>query len=61
MPEIEFREVDGDPICPFCEEELKIIDYKRQKLSLGFMSGYTWVILLMCPYCHKVLGTQSCD
>jgi hypothetical protein len=23
------------------------------------MSGFAWVVLLQCPHCHKVLGTQN--
>ncbi len=59
--DVEFEETTNDPICPFCEHELRIVHYKRQKLSFGFMRGFSWVILLMCPHCRKVLGTQAWD
>ena len=59
--EIEFVEAPAPPVCPFCETPLARIEYTRQKLAFGFMSGFTWVILLTCPHCHKVLGTQTWD
>jgi hypothetical protein len=59
--EVEFVESQTTPVCPHCEAALTQIEYRQQKLSLGFMSGFTWVILLTCPRCHKVLGTQSWD
>ena len=57
--ELEFVESQETPICPHCGSKLTQIEYRRQKLSFGFMSGFVWVILLTCPHCHKVLGTQS--
>lgn len=59
--EIEFREAKKQPVCPHCEKPLTTIDYTRQKLSFGFMSGFTWVVLLQCSGCAKVLGTQTWD
>ena len=59
MPEIDFREAATQPVCPFCESTLNEIQYTRQKLKFGFMSGFTWVVLLQCPSCSKVLGTQD--
>ena len=57
--EVEFVESQTPPVCPHCEARLERIEYRRQKLSFGFMSGFSWVILLTCPRCHKVLGTQA--
>lgn len=59
--EVEFVESQAPAVCPFCEAPLKRIEYTRQKLSFGFMSGFTWVVLLTCPGCHKILGTQTWD
>ena len=59
--EIEFTESADNPVCPFCEHELHTIRYTRQKLSFGFMRGFTWVVLLQCSNCRKVLGTQTWD
>lgn len=62
MPdEIEFREATQQPCCPRCEQPLTQIEYTRQKLSFGFMSGFTWVVLLQCGNCATVLGTQTWD
>ena len=59
--ELRFVEADTAPVCPHCEAILGEIEYRRQKLSFGLMSGFSWVILLSCPHCHKVLGTQAWD
>ena len=59
--EVEFVESRSQPVCPHCEAALAQVEYRRQKLSFGFMSGFSWVILLTCPHCHKVLGTQTWD
>ena len=59
--EVKFVESQTPPKCPHCEALLEQIEYRRQKLSFGFTSGFTWVILLTCPHCHKVLGTQTWD
>lgn len=59
MPDIEFREARQQPRCPFCDKTLHEIEYTRQKLKFGFMSGFSWVVLLQCPDCGKVLGTQD--
>lgn len=61
MEEIEFHEARQQPVCPHCEHPLTAIDYTRQKLKFGFMSGFTWVVLLQCGNCAKVLGTQTWD
>jgi hypothetical protein len=62
MPQkIEFTEAKQQPKCPFCEEPLITIEFTRQKLSFGFMNGFTWVVLLQCGKCAKVLGTQTWD
>lgn len=57
--EIEYREARQQPICPHCEQPLTTIDFTRQKLKFGFMSGFSWVILLQCGRCAKVLGAQD--
>lgn len=57
--EVDFVESKTPPICPHCDATLTQIEYRRQKLVFGFMSGATWVVLLTCPKCHKVLGTQT--
>ena len=59
--EIEFIESRSSPICPHCEATLDQVEYRRQKLSFGLMGGFSWVILLTCPRCHKVLGAQTWD
>ena len=56
--EVEFVESRGLPVCPHCEATLTRIEYRRQKLSFGPLR-FAWVILLTCPHCHKVLGTQA--
>jgi hypothetical protein len=56
--EVEFVEARALPVCPHCEARLERIEYRKQKLSFGLMSGFSWVILLTCPHCHKVLSTQ---
>ena len=57
--DLEFVEATTSPICPHCEASLTRLEYRCQKLSFGFMSGFSWVILLSCPHCHKVLSTQT--
>lgn len=59
--EITFSEARQTPRCPHCEASLTQIEYTRQKLRFGFMSGFTWVVLLQCSQCAKVLGTQTWD
>jgi hypothetical protein len=56
--EVEFVESRGLPVCPHCEATLTQIEYRRQKLSFGFMR-FSLVIVLTCPHCHKVLSSQS--
>jgi glutaredoxin len=56
---LQFVEAETPPVCPHCEAELTTIEYRRQKLSFGFMSGFAWVIVLTCPHCRKVLSTQG--
>ena len=58
---LEFLEAKTWPVCPHCEATLERIEYVREKLQFGFMRGATWVILLSCPRCHMVLGTQAWD
>ena len=60
-PEPQFTEAKKQPRSPFCEEPLAEIEFTRQKLSFGFMKGFTWVVLLQCGSCAKVLGTQNWD
>jgi len=55
--DVEFVEAQKPPICPHCNATLARIEYRRQKISFGFMSGWTSVIILTCPHCQKVLGT----
>jgi hypothetical protein len=58
--DVEFVESRTAPVCPHCEADLERVEYRRQKLSFrGFMGGAAWVIILTCPHCHKVLGTQD--
>ncbi len=59
--EIEFISATTPPRCPFCDEPLTRVEFTRQKLSFGFMKGFTWVVLLQCGKCAKVLGTQTWD
>jgi predicted RNA-binding Zn-ribbon protein involved in translation (DUF1610 family) len=56
---VEFVETASAPVCPHCGTTLARIEYLRQKLSFGFMRGFSWTVLLLCPHCHKVLGTQN--
>jgi hypothetical protein len=58
--EVAFVESGSLPVCPHCEAKLTQIEYRRQKLSFGFMR-FSWVIILTCPHCHKVLSTQGWD
>lgn len=58
-PELEFREAECPPLCPHCEAPLTTIEYTRVKLPFGFMKGFAWVILMQCPSCAKMLGTQT--
>jgi uncharacterized C2H2 Zn-finger protein len=56
----QFVEARTRPVCPHCDEQLDRIEYTRNKVEFGgFLWGWTWVILLTCPRCHKVIGTQS--
>lgn len=57
--EVEYIETEEYACCPFCDETLNRIAYRKEKLSFGFMSGFAWVIMLLCPACKKVLGTQN--
>lgn len=59
--EPEFREAEHPPLCPHCGESLEQIEFTRTKLAFGFMSGFSWVILLQCGRCHKMIGTQGWD
>ena len=54
---LEFVEARDSPVCPHCEATLTKIEYRCEKLSFGIM--FAWVIILSCPHCHKVLGTQG--
>ena len=57
--EITFSEARDDPQCPHCENRLAHIEYRKQKLPLGFLSGFEWIIVLSCPRCEKVIGTTN--
>ena len=59
--EIEVHEARKQPVCPHCEQPLTNIEFTRQKLKFGFMRGFSWVVLLQCSRCAKVLGTQNWD
>ena len=56
---IEFVEASSPPICPHCDGAMQSLEYCIQKLSLGFGSGFAWVIVLSCPRCHRIIGTQG--
>jgi hypothetical protein len=55
----ELVEARTRPICPHCEATIDRIEYVQEKLGIEFtlMMGATWLIILMCPRCHKVLGS----
>jgi hypothetical protein len=55
---LEFVEATSLPICPHCGEAVQSLEYCVQKLSFGFAGGWTWVIVLSCPHCHRIIGTQ---
>lgn len=55
---LEFAEATSLPICPHCGEAIQLLEYCVQKLSFGFAGGWTWVIVLSCPHCHRIIGTQ---
>ncbi len=59
--ELIFVEAETAPVCPFCEAVLQQIEYRRQKLTFGTLRGFSWIILLTCPHCRKILGTQTWD
>ncbi len=56
---IKFVEAQTLPICPHCEKPLAEIEFRRDVVRFGFFKGETFVVLLSCPHCHKVLSTQS--
>lgn len=58
---IPFVEAQAYPVCPHCERPIEAIEWCKQRLSFGTFGGSTWVIVLTCPSCHKVLGTQGWD
>jgi hypothetical protein len=58
MDEIQFVEATTPPVCPHCNVQIAHLEYCKQRLSFGTMKGSTWVIVLACPNCHRVLGTQ---
>lgn len=58
---LEFIEAESLPICPHCDEAITLLEYRKQKLSFGTLQGLTWVIVLTCPHCHRILGTQGWD
>lgn len=55
---LEFVEATSLPICPHCDKAIQLLEYCVQKLSFGFAGGWTWVIVLSCPHCHRIIGTQ---
>ena len=56
---LEFTATREKPVCPHCQAELDRIDFRREKLRLEVSAVFTYVVVLMCPMCRKVLGTQS--
>jgi hypothetical protein len=57
--ELEFVETDRAPLCQHCGAALTRIEYRRdKKFHFGFVTGASWVILFICPHCHKIIGTQ---
>jgi hypothetical protein len=56
---LEFVEATSLPICPHCDEPIQSLEYCVQKLSFGPWGGFAWVIVLMCPHCHRIVGTQE--
>ena len=47
------KEVDYEPLCPYCETELREVHYRRmQTLRL-------YEYLYICPHCRKVLGVGT--
>lgn len=59
--EFGFVEATSPPICPHCDMALGYFEYQVEKLSFGTWGGFTWVIILTCPSCHRILGTQTRD
>jgi hypothetical protein len=57
--EIEFVEFPNAPLCPHCEAALEQIAFRKEKVTFAFMKGFAWAIILICPHCQKVVGTQS--
>jgi hypothetical protein len=56
--EIEFVEAGEPPRCPHCEQTLERIEvHRRQVLGFTFFEGKSWVTILSCPHCRKVIGT----
>lgn len=52
MNKIEIITTKGYPICPYCEEELKVIN-KRIEFEHAFGSG---LYIYSCPKCKKLLS-----
>lgn len=50
MAKIKIVNVDKIPLCPYCEEELDIIE-KVEKDE--FLSS---TVIYICPYCNKLLS-----
>ena len=57
--QIEFFETSDAPTCPHCEQEMEQVAFRKEKVSFGFMQGFAWAIILICPRCRKVVGTHS--
>ena len=57
----EFVEAQTKPICPYCDAALQKIEYEWDLVpSMGLLGApATWVVILTCPECHKILGTRS--
>ena len=40
-------------------EDRDLHAFRKEKVSFGFMQGFAWAIILICPKCRKVVGTHS--
>jgi hypothetical protein len=58
---VEYVEARTRPMCPHCDATLDRIEYVQEPLDLEYtlMFKATYVIILSCPQCHKVLGSPT--
>ncbi len=40
-------------ICPYCKQDIRLAEVKREVKGLGFLKQE---IMYSCPFCDKVLG-----